>query len=269
MDISVENVTPTRATAWLNFNKSNRRLRDGVVERYAEDMRNGRWTTCPVPISFYEDGDVADGQHRLWAIVESGCAQKFPVVRGLSRGDGLNIDTGVGRSLVDNAKISRTDDGLTNELIAVCRGIADGVHARGAYGNRTRTNGERMVFIKEHREAAEWVCANGPKGKGIRNAVVLAAMGRAWYYPEVDRSRLRRFADVLSTGFFDGEGETAAQALRNYILQKDAITSQGLWRDTFLKAQNAIAYFGKGKKLTVIKGVSDEAFPLLTKGRKR
>ncbi len=125
MEIVIENVTPTKATAWLNKNNVNRTMRPGVAEQYADDMINGRWTNCPVPISFYEDGNVADGQHRLWAIIDSGCAQKFPIARGLKREDGLNIDTGKSRSIVDNAKISGTESGLTNELLAIARGAAE------------------------------------------------------------------------------------------------------------------------------------------------
>jgi hypothetical protein len=263
MDIAIENVTPTKAATWLNTNKSNRKLRDGLVEKYAEDMRKGRWTTCPTPISFYDDGDVADGQHRLWAIVESGCAQRFPVARNLHRDDGLNIDTGLGRSLVDNARISRADNDLTNELVAVCRSIADGVHAGTAGGSR-RSNAEKLALCEAHKEAGQWACTNGPRGKMLRNAIVMAAMARAWYL-EPDKERLRRFADVLSTGLYDGDGETAAIALRNYILTKTAINSSGLWRDTFLKAQNAIHYFMRSKRLTVLKTVAEEAYPLKQK----
>lgn len=266
MEIKIENVSPAKAENWLNVNKSNRKMRDGVAERYASDMRSGRWTVCPTPIAFYEDGDLADGQHRLWAIVESGTTQSFPIARGLSREDGLNIDTGLGRSLVDNARISKSGDNLTNELIAVCRSIADGSHANDATGGgqRVRSNAAKLELVAAHQEAGRWVCANGPRGRTLRSAIVMAAMGRAWYV-EDDRDRLRRFADVITSGLYDGEGETAAVALRNYLLTKPALNSQALWRDTFLKSQNAIYYFMRGKRLTVIKGTSEEMYPLKRK----
>lgn len=260
MEISIENVTPAKATAWLNKNNVNRTMRPGVAEQYAEDMRGGRWTSCPVPISFYEDGNIADGQHRLWAIVDSGCAQRFPVARGLKREDGLNIDTGKSRSIVDNAKISGTESGLTNELLAIARGAHEGSHAN-LNARKMRSNGERLAMFQQHRDAVAWVHSNGPRGKSIRNAIVMAAMVRAWYI-EKDHDRLRRFADVLTSGLYDGEDETSAVALRNYILTKHALNTSGLWRDTFLKSQNAISYFMQGKKLTVIKAVQDEAYPL-------
>lgn len=266
MEITVEKITPTKAENWLNVNRSNRKMRDGVAERYAADMRAGRWTNCPTPIAFYADGDLADGQHRLWAIVDSETTQTFPVARGLSREDGLNIDTGLGRSLVDNARISKSDENLTNELVAVCRSIADGAHSNDATGGgkRQRSNAAKLELVKAHEEAGRWVCANAPRGRTLRNAIVMAAMGRAWYL-EADADRLRRFADVFTSGLYDGDGETAAVALRNYFLTKPALNSQALWRDTFLKSQNAIYYFMQGKRLTVIKSVADEPYPLKRK----
>lgn len=75
MQLTVEKITPKIAEAWLNANTCNRKLRDGIVERYAADMTAGKWTECPEPISFYVDGDLADGQHRLFAITESGTTQ--------------------------------------------------------------------------------------------------------------------------------------------------------------------------------------------------
>jgi hypothetical protein len=193
----------------------------------------------------------------------SGKAQKFPVARGLSRGDGLNIDTGIGRGLLDAAKISGTDTGLSNELISVCRAIEDGTHANNVNtaNRKSRSNSEKLALVDLHREAGNWVCTNGPRGKTIRSSIVLGAMGRAWYL-ESDKDRLRRFADVLGSGFQAGDEESAAIALRNYIQSKEALSSSALWRDTFLKVQNAISYFMRGKKLTVIKGVADESYPL-------
>lgn len=257
MEITIESITPVKAERWLNANKSNRKLRAGVTEKYAADMRDGRWTTCPTPIAFYDDGDVADGQHRLWAIVESGTTQRFPVARGLAREDGLNIDTGLGRTLVDNARISGKDAQLSTTIISTARAIHEGSAMAGR-----ASNAAKLAIVGLHREAANWAAANGPRAKYLRNAVVLGAFGRAWYH-ESDHDRLKRCADVINTGFYAGDDEIAAVAIRNYLLQRGSQSSTAaLWRDTFLKVQNAISYFMRGKKLTVIKAVGEEAYPM-------
>jgi hypothetical protein len=126
------------------------------------------------------------------------------------------------------------------------------------------SNAAKLELVAEHREAVQWVLSNGPRGRGLRNSIINSALARAWYW-EADVDRLKRFADVFSSGFADGDGESAAVALRNYFLTKKGLVSTALWTDTFLKSQNAISYFMKGRKLTTIKTVSEEAYPLKRK----
>lgn len=257
MQITIESISPKVAEAWLSSNKSNRQMRSGVAERYAKDMTSGGWTECPEPISFYADGDVADGQHRLWAIIESGTTQTFPVLRGLSRAAGLNINTGLNRSIVDNARISGTDDGLNNTLISAANAIHHGSCVRDKQSASTA-----VKVVAEHREAAEFACRHVKRVRLLCGSVVLGAVGRAWYH-EPDKDKLVRFCDVLGTGFYDGNGETAAISMRNYLLTKGSLaSSSALWRDTFLKTQMAIHNFVRGRKIGVIKGVAEDAYPL-------
>jgi hypothetical protein len=76
---------------------------------YAADMSAGNWTECPSPILFFADGEVADGQHRLFAVVESQTTQQFLVTRNFPRDAALNIDNGRPRTLIDNARIAEID----------------------------------------------------------------------------------------------------------------------------------------------------------------
>lgn len=255
---SRQRVTPALAEEWLNRNDANRHLRRGVVEQYAADMRAGAWGHCTAPLVFYTDGNVADGQHRLWAVVDSGIPQDFYIVTGLSRADGLNIDTGAARTVVDAGKISGLDPHLSTGLISVCRSIEEG------RGGHTRTShAHKMTWVGRHREAGVWVVTHGPKGRKLMGGAVLGAVGRAWYAVK-DRDKLIRFCDVLSKGFSEGQHESAAIALRNYLLASAAdLNSSALWRDTFLKTQNAIHYFLAGRSLTVIRTIAEERYPLI------
>ncbi len=260
MAIEFERITPAKAQQWLNHNKGNRKLRDGVVEKYAEDMRQGRWTRCPMPISFYADGEVADGQHRLWAIVESGTTQEFLVLRNLAREDGLNIDTGLSRGVVDAGRISGLDKNLSPEIVATARAIALGSPKADA---KRASHAAKIELVAQFREPAEWAGKNGPRGKYLRNAITLGAIGRAWYYHQGELDSLKRFCDVVTKGFPDAPGEFAAVALRTYLLAKGPVASTtAMWTDTFLKAQRAIRYFMNAKPLNTIKAQSEEAYPL-------
>lgn len=257
MHIAVETITPETAQAWLNQNKTNRKLRDGIVEQYAADMRAGAWTQCTAPIVFYADGDLADGQHRLWAVVESETTQQFTIMRGLDRNSGLNIDTGLARSIVDNGRISGLDESLSYELVATARACALGVSAMGRMSNAAK-----LQVVADYREAAQWAVSHGPRGKHIRNAPVLGAIARAWYW-EQDKDRLARFGQVMGDGFSQGDSESAAVCIRNYMLTKAGVaTASTMWVDTFTKVQAAIGKFMKGHKLTVIRSINEETYPL-------
>lgn len=265
MNIVLETVTPKLAEAWINANKSNRKLREGLVEKYTCDMRAGKWTQCPEPISFYADGDLADGQHRLFAIIESDTTQEFPIARGLSREAGLNINTGAGRTLIDNARISGADTSLSPTLIAAAKAIEFGSLQ---WTGKGISNAETLSVVERHRAAAHFAATHVKRKQLLCGATVLGAVGRAWYV-EPDKNRIVRFCEVLGSGFYEGDAETAAVTLRNYLLAKGSTaSSSGLWHDTFLKAQNALSYFMRGKKLTTIKSVAEEIYPL-TKRPKR
>ncbi len=259
-DTMMVNITPKMAEQWLNTNTSNRSLRAGVVEQYAADMKAGNWTQCTAPICFYDDGDLADGQHRLYAVVESQTTQRFMVMRGLSREDGLNIDTGLGRTVVDNGRISGLDTGLSAALVGTARAVASGMPSMGRM-----SNAQKLAVVSQHREACEWAVSHVPHTKNICNSVVLGAVARAWYV-ERDHERLAEFCKVIGTGFANGDGDTAAVAMRNYMLQNAGIASgAAMWRDSFLKVQNAIHYFMERRRLTVIKSVKEDTYPLKVK----
>ena len=272
MKVTREVIGPKQAEQLLNRNTSNRKLRTGVVEKYASDMKAGRWTESIDPIAFYTNGDLANGQHRLWAVVESKAKQEFLIIRGLSRAAGLNIDAQLMRTLVDNARISGIDADLTFSLVAVARAVAQGdrqVSWRSPTNKRAAlTYAEQAELVNSHREECLWAIHNGPVGRYIRNAIVLAAIARA-YRVEEDHERLARFAEVLGKGFSEGTQESAAIAFRNYLQSKGPHAAQSsMWRDTFLKAQNAIWYFMRGRQLTTIKSIEEERYPLNKKKAK-
>jgi hypothetical protein len=67
-------VTPQQAAEWLTKNTRAGRLQDARTEMIARDICAGRWQRRNVSIAFFIDGTLADGQHRLEAIVLSGIA---------------------------------------------------------------------------------------------------------------------------------------------------------------------------------------------------
>jgi hypothetical protein len=257
--VSYERITPAIAGKMLNRNTENRALRDGRVEMYTRDMLAGAWTACTAPIVIRDDGAIADGQHRLFAIVEADTPQYFTVMRGVRKEDCLNIDTGLSRSLLDNSRISGTDLHVNNNIVAMARGVDTGMPMSG----RTQlTNAERLEMVKRHEAACVWTDKHMTRMRFLGSSAITAAVARAWYY-ESDKIRLAKFCAVLKTGFTDGDEDKAAVALRNYLLTNGAACSASSnWRDTFLKAQNCIRYFMRGKPITTVKKISEDTYPL-------
>lgn len=88
-----------------------------------------------------------------------------------------------------------------------------------------------------------------------------AALARAHMH-EHDLERLREFCNILGGAIpTDPKGDAAAHTFRSYLLANNDVARDS--RDLFYKAMNAIRYFMRRKPLTVIKGVKDEAYPLV------
>lgn len=253
-----EKISPKRAEKLLNdTNTQNRKLRAGVVEKYAADMKYGKWLKNPQPIMFYEDGVLADGQHRLWAVVESGATVPFFIVRGVSKDVALNIDTGFGRGLVDNARIAGIEKPISHSIISMAVVLHFGTRQVG----RGLSNAERLEIIERYEPHLTWVEERRPRKAKVSNGVIGAAIARAHMH-ERDLERLAEFCAILGGSIpKDPEADIAAHTFRNYVIGGDDLARDA--RDLFLKAMNATKYFMRRKSLTVIKGVKDEAYPLL------
>ena len=94
-------ITPEIAERWLKKNGVNRKLRDRIVAKYAEDMKAGRWLPSNDAICFGVDGKLYNGQHRLSAIILSGVTVTLLVQRNMPLGSMLAMDQGASRTAAD------------------------------------------------------------------------------------------------------------------------------------------------------------------------
>ena len=100
-------VTPNIATKWLEQNQRNRHIRQSHVDALAQQIKSGLWKFDGATIRFDTEGNILDGQHRLWAAIESGLSIDTFVVNGLDRDVFVVIDTGIARTGAD--VLSRLD----------------------------------------------------------------------------------------------------------------------------------------------------------------
>ena len=88
-------ITPTIAKEWLLRNSpDNRPINASNVDRYAGDMRMGKWELTHQSIAFDSAGVLIDGQTRLTAIVRSNMSVRMLVARCANLLISSNIDTG-------------------------------------------------------------------------------------------------------------------------------------------------------------------------------
>jgi hypothetical protein len=93
-------VTPAHAEKWLEMNTGNRRIRPSHVRHLAKQMELGRWMLSPEPIVFSPQR-LLDGQHRLSAVLMSGCTIEASVALVQNEDVFRVLDQGVNRNLTD------------------------------------------------------------------------------------------------------------------------------------------------------------------------
>lgn len=153
-----EKISPSVAAKMLDDTEKcpdfvNRNLRQSHVDSLAGDMKVGNWAPNGKTIVVGTNGAVLDGQHRLWAIIESETTQIIPVARGVDPRAFVTIDVGMKR---------KTADFLKGEGIANATGVAAtlnwlhryrGQTMKGGTGaNNSLTSAEQLRLF--HRESA-------------------------------------------------------------------------------------------------------------------
>ena len=111
MDSETVVITPERAIELLKLNGGNRRYRQRQAEKYAADMRAGRWHQDVQPIVIDWNGVLRNGQHRLNALILSGTQQTFILVTNVDPKDADTIDCGLSRSTSDVLGYNGYDNG--------------------------------------------------------------------------------------------------------------------------------------------------------------
>jgi hypothetical protein len=277
-EFRTERIGPNQAEKYLERNTRNRKLSSGVVSKYADLMRKGEWHFDGSPIRFDVDGNVVDGQHRLWAIIESDTTQRFLVIEGLGRDTFATIDTGKSRSFADILSIDHPNlPNLTATAAAVQMIYRWEQGARGkALAPANKATGKAvpyrvlMDFFDANQEKLVAVTRQGinlnKQVKGMAGSVYALLV---WVFEDISKDDSDFFFDRLKDGIGLNDGN-AILALRNSILRfikQSGDTRKILPHDSAIafgiKAWN---YFRSGDEVKLITyrpgGASPEAFPV-------
>jgi hypothetical protein len=182
-------------------------------------MANERWKkTHQNAMAFYTDGNIADGQHRLHAIVQSGIPMDVMVFWGLENEDAYGIDAHKMRNTHDQIKIAGGQEWITKDIIATARMMI----SNSSYNIKPSPQ-EVVDFCEKHQRALRFSVENLPKG--YFSAAVRVAVAIAYYHEP--HEKIESWCDIAKTGVSYGLGGRSVITFRERILRDPNLKSQG------------------------------------------
>lgn len=236
----IETITPEIAREYLTHNKNNRPLKHGAIRNYARDMRNGDWQLSPQGISFYQNGDLADGQNRLEALIKANCPVEFYVTYDVPN-DSTIQDRGVSRTTSDILRMAGYSSAATSNY-----GVGTVNFLFTMSGVSNVSDSVRNDFIVENEELlniATRITTHGSTRNQICKKAVVAAATFCALYCKVDADGLEDFFVVANTGFQNSMEQSAAIVLRNLLLNDYTGKNFVNKKECFVAATNAIRDF--------------------------
>lgn len=250
-------VTPEIAADWLRYNTENRTLRKEFVNTLTKKILEGYWEpSVPDHIAFYEDGTLANGQHRLSAIINAGVPVKLKVDWDIPKSVAICIDTGKSRSFSDNVKIV-TGEGYYTSKISKMISLA--------FENGRRLTHDNHLYIAQVYKNQILAVKSLFDGynRWFTTSSIMAAVFVA-YIRGVPYETLSEFVRILGTGRgYDENSETVLKF-------RDRIQSESMNSNSYKnsisdckRAQNVLWNFVEHNKLSIIKYPENFRYPLI------
>lgn len=262
--ITLETIDPAKARAYLlHSDPKNRTLRASTIEKYKQDIIDGKWQITHQGIAFDTDGVLTDGHHRLTAIMLSGQAVKCFVARNVPKEARKVIDGGVSRSMNDRLRINGCENPvlMSTNVCAVITRIYKTLIAKKTNIQTSLDKSEELYNRWKYVfDTLYSICVCVPKdGSAIKNrytmAAVLAAMVNG-----ISEQRVRAFVKCLCTKEIDEAiflGCNYKAALKYEIDYEHAKanargTCGSKYEELFATANRAIYCFSTGKSRTTL-----------------
>ncbi len=196
-------VTPDMAREWLENMAPNRKVSRVNLENLMKAMLEGRWHQDASPIKFNRTGNLIDGQHRLWALINTGQTHTFIVAWGVANESMTTLDTGKVRSRGDILSIH--DPALTdiNSVSAATTMILR--WKKGVRNNNLRneyvSNDEVIIFYDQERDDLIEASRHGRRLANATKAASGQAYALCWYlFSHIEPEDAEFFWDRLVDG---------------------------------------------------------------------
>lgn len=194
--------TPHVAQNYLDRNEHNRKIRDTVVKRYAQDMSAGDWMETGDPIRLDTTGKLLDGQHRLAAVVLAGQYRpefsiRMLVIRGLDPKTQDVIDTGLKRTPADVLHLAGIKNSIqVSSTIRCLVRLETGRIFEGRGAQQVVTNSEMLHWLEEHPGVLRYMEAEAWKLRQT-NIPPSPAAAALWTISQRDQFGAAEFLDRL------------------------------------------------------------------------
>jgi hypothetical protein len=214
-------ISPDEARHILKYyNKSNRKPSNVVANKYASDMRNGRWRTSGETISFDRNGDLINGQHRLMGVAMADQPQDFVVVYGLEPEVFEVVDNGKTRSNADvlgmmNYQEPAMLSALVRNIIAYEKsGVFDPTERSTSHnfeGVNQITKSQIISYIEENPKVTSYI------ERYKKNQVVSAPIAAFcyWLLCKKGKEQAEKYLDQIFLGY-----DLQPDTIQSYLFNK-------------------------------------------------
>lgn len=239
----IEEISPSKAKKFLESNKLNRPISQASVKAYADDMRAGVYSLTHQGIAFFEDGSLADGQHRLMAVMQSGVTVPMLVIRDMERTP--NIDRMRPRSIANCCHIVGYEwiDKIVVAIVSALR-----------LTSPTKATVENVLSMaNKYKNEIQFVTSLVTKRtKGLSHASVLGA-GVLAMINGVEKKDIEAFFSTLVTGIAPSPKERIVLKLRDFLLTSRTTGGGSIVRKEInLRTQRVIKAMIDGENLSRI-----------------
>lgn len=243
--VSIVEVNREIATALLNLNTCNRKLKDSNLKMLERAVNNGDFLLTNQGIGLMKNLILADGQHRLMAIEKSGHPARMAVFTGLDNRVSQVVDNGAARSLADSINVSGITKHIDNAVVATIRRVSE---ASGV--NLTKYSAMELVAAYDaYEDGVDFAIAElkTSSTKGVGSSGVLGAVASAYYFCK--KEKLEHFCRVLKSGITENEEDKQVIRLRDWLVNGITTTGSGRIRETMIRTMKVISDHQKGADL--------------------
>lgn len=266
---NIVTVTAEDAERLLARNTRNRKVSRTALEQIKASLVRGEWKLNGEAVKVASDGTILDGQHRLYACVETGISFPTLLITGLEHDTQDTMDTGKVRSHADVLALNGYANATTlaATVVAIIRAERYSIKAAmsSSGGSAAWPVTRKQMLDRLDSEPTLTDIANFGKKYGRIGLSGRAASTLFYFFSKIDADDAEHFFSKILTG--DGlERGNPILTLRNHLITlKDDSKGERNLRYVAAVTIKAWNKFREGEQLSQMKfrtgGANPEVFP--------